>query len=435
MRVLLAMWEGGGTIPPELTIARKLIARGHTVRVLGDPTIERAARAAGCAFSPWVEAPHRTNLDPSTDILRDWEFKNPFALLRHGMKAFFCGPSGAFADDTARVMQTYNPDIVLVDWILFGAAIAAKARRVPCATLVPNIYMRPAPGIPPFGMGLMPARGFAGRVRDALLANFSARLWKPGLLWINETRRRYGLPPATDLMAQADELDAVYVLTTRAFDFEATSLPANVRYTGPQLDDPDWAAPWTLPWPATDTRPLVLVSLSSTFQNQASVLRSCLAALAALPVRALVTVGPAVRPADFPSPGPHVSVVQSAPHTQVLPHARAIVTHCGHGTVMKALAAGVPVVAIPMGRDQPDTAARIVGRHAGVRLKPAAGAAEIAHAIQRVIDDPSFAAAAREQADAIRRETAAFDIAGDIERLARGRLESLPSEMTAAVAM
>jgi len=113
MRVLLAMWEGGGTIPPELTIARKLIARGHDVRVLGDPTIERSARTAGCGFSPWVTAPHRTNLDPSTDILRDWEFKNPFALLRHGMKAFFCGPAGRFADDTARVMQEYRPDVVL----------------------------------------------------------------------------------------------------------------------------------------------------------------------------------------------------------------------------------------------------------------------------------------------------------------------------------
>lgn len=418
MRVLLAMWEGGGTVPPELTIARKLIARGHGVRVLGDPTLERAARAAGCEFSPWVDAPHRANLDPSTDILRDWEFKNPFALLRHGMKAFFAGPSGRFADDTARVLQAYRPDVVLVDWILFGAAIAAKARRVPCATLVPNIYMRPAPGVPPFGMGLMPARTVVGRVRDAMLGNFSARLWKPSLVWINETRQRYGLPPATDLMGQADELDAVYVLTTRAFDFEATSMPANVKYTGPQLDDPDWAAPWTPPWPATDTRPLVLVSLSSTFQNQAAVLRSCLAALATLPIRALVTVGPAVSLADFPSPGPNVSVVQSAPHNQVLPHARVMVTHCGHGTVMKALAAGVPIVAIPMGRDQPDTAARIVGRGTGIRLKPSASSAAIARAIQNVLDDPSFAAAARQQSDAIRRETAAFDIAADIEEIA-----------------
>jgi len=433
MRVLLAMWEGGGTIPPELTIARKLIARGHDVRVLGDPTIERSARTAGCDFSPWVDAPHRTNLDPSTDILRDWEFKNPFALLRHGMKAFFCGPAGRFADDTARVMQEYRPDVVLVDWILFGAAIAAKARGVPCATLVPNIYMRPAPGIPPFGMGLMPARGVMGRLRDTLLAHFSARLWKPGLVWINETRQRYGLPPATDLMGQADELDAVYVLTTRAFDFEATSMPANVRYTGPQLDDPSWAAPWTSPWLATDTRPLVLVSLSSTFQNQASVLRSCLAALATLPVRSLVTVGPAVNLAEFPSPGPHVAVVQSAPHTQVLQHARVMVTHCGHGTVMKALAAGVPIVAIPMGRDQPDTAARIVGRRAGVRLKPTASSAQIARAITRVLDEPSYAAGARQQADAIRRETAAFDIAGDIERIAKGPRESFPREMPTAV--
>jgi len=427
------MWEGGGTIPPELTIARKLVARGHAVRVLGDPTIERAARAAGCEFSPWVTAPHRTNLDPSTDILRDWEFKSPFALFRHAMNVFFCGPVGRFAHDTEQVLDQHGADVVLFDWILFGAGLAATARRLPCASLVPNIYMRPAPGIPPVGIGFMPANGLIGRIRDLAVGTMVIRLWKKGLPWINDARRVRGLPAVAGIFDQADELDAVYVLTTRAFDFEAASLPPNVRYVGPQLDDPDWATPWTPPWPAADTRPLVLVSLSSTFQNQAGVLRNCLAALANLPVRALVTLGPALNPADFPSPGPQVSVASSAPHTQVLANASAMVTHCGHGTVMKALAAGVPIVGMPMGRDQNDTAARIVYRNAGVRLKPTASPGEIGRAILRVIDEPSFAAGARQQADAIRRETATFDIAGDIERIARRPRESLSHEMTTAV--
>jgi MGT family glycosyltransferase len=244
------------------------------------------------------------------------------------------------------------------------------------------------------------------------------RLWKTGLPYINDARQSRGLRPATGIFDQADDLAAVYVLTTRAFDFEAKVLPPNVRYVGPQLDDPNWAEPWTPPWPPGDTRPLVLVSLSSTFQNQAGVLRNCLAALASLPVRALVTLGPALDPADFPTPGPHVSVVRSAPHTRVLAQASAMVTHCGHGTVMKSLAAGVPIVGIPMGRDQNDTAARIVYRNAGVRLKPSDRAATIANAIMHVLETPALRDGARRQADAIRRELAAVDLPAEIERLA-----------------
>ena len=46
-----------------------------------------------------------------------------------------------------------------------------------------------------------------------------------------------------------------------------------------------------------------------------------------------------------------------------------VVTHGGHGTVMKALAAGVPLVILPHGRDQADTAARVTARSAGIALK------------------------------------------------------------------
>ncbi len=425
MKVLLVMWEGGGNVPPQLALARKLIARGHQVRVLADPTIERSARAAGCEFSPWVTAPHRVNLDPSTDLLQDWTFTNPLSMFRHAMKVFFCGPAARFADDTAAVIGAHGPDVVLVDWALFGATIPAKAMRIPCATVVPNIYMHPTPGIPPVGPGFLPATNIVGRIRDAVFGALSARMWKAALPVINDVRQRYGLPPATGIFDQDRELERVYVLTTRAFDFEATTLPPNVRYAGPQLDDPDWAADWTSPWPAEDQRPLVVVSLSSTFQNQANVLRNCLAALATLPVRALVTVGPAVSLTDFPSPGPHVTVVRSAPHSRVFPHAQAVVTHCGHGTVMKALAAGVPIVGIPMGRDQNDTAARIVARRCGLRLKTSARPEAIAAAIQRVLADASLRAGARAQADAITREVAAFDLVADLEQVARVQAPTL----------
>jgi hypothetical protein len=81
-RYLLAMWEGGGNVPPELGVARRLVARGHAVHVLGDPTIEHGATEAGCTFSPWARAPHHTRLDPMEDPIKDWETTNPLVLLR-----------------------------------------------------------------------------------------------------------------------------------------------------------------------------------------------------------------------------------------------------------------------------------------------------------------------------------------------------------------
>jgi hypothetical protein len=141
-------------------------------------------------------------------------------------------------------------------------------------------------------------------------------------------------------------------------------VPKHVRYVGPILDDPQWAEPWHAPWPDGNHDPLVLVGLSSTFQDQAPVLRSVVKALAGLRVRALITLGEMLPEGEVQSTG-SVVVVRSAPHGEILRQASLLITHCGHGTTLKALAAGVPIVCMPMGRDQNDTAARVVHASAG----------------------------------------------------------------------
>ena len=176
-----------------------------------------------------------------------------------------------------------------------------------------------------------------------------------------------------------------------------------------------WAGEWTAP---AGAEPLVLVALSADFQDQADVLRRVVAGLGELGVRGLVTTGPAVDPADIEAP-PNVSVVRSAPHSVVLEHAAAVVTHAGHGTLIKALAAGVPVVALPMGRDQLDNAARLEVAHAGIRVKPGARPARIAAAVRSVLETPGYAAGARRVADAIADELRSDRAVAEIEALAR----------------
>jgi UDP:flavonoid glycosyltransferase YjiC (YdhE family) len=106
-------------------------------------------------------------------------------------------------------------------------------------------------------------------------------------------------------------------------------------------------------------------------------------------VRGLVTLGPAMADAAFDLPA-NVVAVSSAPHAQVFPRAAAVVTHAGHGTVMRALAAGVPLVCLPMGRDQADNAARVFFHGAGLRLKASAKPQQIAKAVQQVLDQPQY---------------------------------------------
>jgi AcrR family transcriptional regulator len=61
-RFVLTMWEGGGTIPPELGVARRLLDRGHLVHVWLIPPSSSEPRRWGARSRPWRRAPHRTSL-------------------------------------------------------------------------------------------------------------------------------------------------------------------------------------------------------------------------------------------------------------------------------------------------------------------------------------------------------------------------------------
>lgn len=117
-------------------------------------------------------------------------------------------------------------------------------------------------------------------------------------------------------------------------------------------------------------------------------------------VRGLVTVGPALDPAAFPAPA-NVVVRPSVAHAQVFPEASVVVTHAGHGTVIRALNCGVPLLCMPMGRDQRDDTARVVARGAGLRLSPNASALGIREALRRLLEQPSYREGARRLARTI----------------------------------
>jgi MGT family glycosyltransferase len=202
-------------------------------------------------------------------------------------------------------------------------------------------------------------------------------------------------------------------MTSPVFDFRPRALPPNVRYVGMPFEAVG-AATWESPWAAEDARPLILVSFSTAPQGQADVLRRTLTALGELPVRGLVTLGPAMVQEQFQAPA-NVVLTPFVPHALVLPQVTVIVSQCGHGTVMKALAHGVPLVCLPVLGDQPDIAARVVHAGAGIRLPQDTSSTVIRTAIQRVLTTPAFRDAAQRLAKALAIEDGAKMAADELE--------------------
>ncbi len=358
---LMALWAGGGNVPPQLLVAKRLARRGHRVRILASAALRAGIEAAGGAYVPYRRAPEHDCSRPETDLIRDWEAHGLAAAAR-GRDRLVYGTAEAIAGDLLDAIAAERPDVLVTDYLLLGSYVAGERAAVPTVGLIHSVYPLPAPGIPPRGTGGRPARGPFGKLRDAILGRLMLRFFDRPLPSLNRVRAEMGLPPLRSALQLLLGARRLLVLTSAAFDYPS-SLPSNVRYVGVPTDpDLQPAAPRAGAAPGD---PLVLVSLSTTFQDQAALLRKILLALGGLPVRGLVTLGPAVAELALHPPA-NVELSAWVPHERILPEVDLVVTHAGHGTVMAALRHGVPVLCLPMGRDQRDVAARAAWHGAGV---------------------------------------------------------------------
>ena len=300
----------------------------------------------------------------------------------------------ALARELSREIARAPTDALVVDCMLLGAMAAAERSGLPWAVLV-HFFCAPS---------------VAGR-------------W--GLTWegvrgrVNAAREAMGsdpLPPGESLLHQAWQRSSrVLVATAEAFDVPLVSRASNVRYVG--LLRPDAGSEWTwdLPWREDDPRALVCVSLSTTEQRQESLLQRILDALSSLPVGVVVTCG-AVDAARLKLP-PNAVARQWVPHSALFPRASVVVTHAGHGTALLAAACGVPLVCIPMGRDQHLVGERVSELGVGTVVAKDAAAEEIRGAVERVLGDPSYRERARNLSVKIREEAAAVNAISELEAL------------------
>jgi MGT family glycosyltransferase len=425
-RFLFAISDGGGTVPADTSVMRALAGRGHEVRVLADRVLAPDVEPTGATHIPWTTAPQRPDLGPKSMVIKDWQAKSPAGAFAAARDGIMTGPAALFADDVRAELRRAPADVVVANFFLFGAQVGAEAEGVPVAFLAPNLLSLPGWGSPPLGPGFPEARGPLGRLRDRLVGRAMVMQFNKGLGTLNAARRAHGLEPVGSVLASYERADRVLLLTSRAFEYASFAPPQHVRVTGPRLDDPAWAGEWS---PPTDDAPLVLVGMSSTYMAHEGPLQAAVDALGGLPVRGLVTTGPAIAPEAIRAPR-NVTVVQRAPHSEVLRAASAVITHGGHGTVIKTLAAGVPLVVVPLGRDQLDNAQRVAHHGAGLRVAPKAGSEGIAEAVRRVLAEPSFADGARRLAAAIAEDLREDRAAAELEALAG--CETRPTAVAAA---
>ena len=172
---------------------------------------------------------------PETDPVRDWEARTQLGAakrLRDGVIA----PMPDGTRDAIEMLEGWSADVVVFDWLIPAAAIAAELAGVPAAALVHCPYPLPARGAPPLFSGLSPMAGPLGAVRDRLFDRMTRRFWAPGLPVLNGVRAEHGLAPLKDwgdqvLGARADLRDD----RARARLLEQSPAPHERPLRGPRV--------------------------------------------------------------------------------------------------------------------------------------------------------------------------------------------------------
>lgn len=333
MRLLVTAAGGWGHVAPMLPVARAATALGHAVAVAVRPALVDVVAAAGltplATGDPALDpAPLPSGRRPPLRPI------DPEAEDRVLVEGF----AGVVARDRAAAMAAqfaaWRPDVVLADEVDFGAVVAAEAAGVPHATSVS-----------------MPAGTF---VRPALLADAVGAL-----------RAGHRLEADPDLHRTAGAL--VLVPAPPSFRDPGAPLPPVARFVRPADPEPGAAAPAAVPTAAAPGgRPLIYASLGTAFTQEAGDLyERVVAAGRDLPADLLLTVGRDLDPVELGPLPANVRVERYVPQWAVLARAAVAVTHGGSGGVIGALAHGVPVVALPLGADQPSNSARIEALGAG----------------------------------------------------------------------
>ena len=377
VRLLAACSLGGaGHLNPLLPFLGAARQRRDEVLVIGPPALAQMVERAGYPFRPGGEPPESA-VAPIREQL-------PIAPPR---QASILGNRDLFGHLATTAMLTpmretvaaWKPDLILRDPCEYASAVVAGERNIPVAQVAISLAEGEANSISAAAPALEAHR--TGLVRELVAQPYVSRV-----------------PASLDPSPFPD--------TRRVRDATAGSRPL-----------PDW-------W-GRSRAPLVYVTFGTVLGYMsiaADVFRTALKAVHDLDARVLLTVGHALDPAAL---GPQPASVHIEPwvdQADVFPQADLVVCHGGSGTVFGALAAGVPIVVVPVFADQFENGRRVARAGAGVmvgsdsapdrqrRVIDDRAAPDLRRAIQHVLNSPDY----RVQARTIAKEMAAVPPAGEV---------------------
>ena len=390
-RFVVAAFGDAGHAFPAIALARALAVRGHEVVVETWEHWREAVEGVGLGFTAAQEYTTFPPPPPESDE----------------------GPSAA---DAARaivpLLEEVRPDVVVSDILTLAPALAAEMVGLRRATLIPHVYPVHEPGLPFFAFGARPARTPVGRSLWRAAEPVLTAGLRRGRRELNQMRAAVDLPPLEELHGGLSS-DLVLVGTFPQLEYPRR-WPPHTHVVGPlefEVEQPDVAVP-----PGDD--PLVVVAPSTAQDPDGRLVRVALEALAAEPVRVLATTNRRGEP--LPDAPANAVVVDWLSYSQAMALADVVVCHGGHGTVCRALAAGVPVLCCPAVGDMAENGARVQWAGAGLmlpwRLAKPVGLRAV---VRRLLDDPSFAGAARGFASWARDNDGAANAARLVEQMCR----------------
>ncbi|MEX2196520.1 MAG: nucleotide disphospho-sugar-binding domain-containing protein [Thermoleophilaceae bacterium] len=393
LRLLLAAFGDPGHAFPAIALGRALAARGHDVCLQTWERWREHVEGEGMRFAA----------APEYQVFPTRE--RPLEPYQAAVRA---------AVETRPLVAELEPHVVVADILTLAPALAAELEGRPWATLVPHVLPTPAPGFPPYSVGARLPRTRAGGALWGLLEPVVRIGERRGRDELNGARTRVGLAPLEHLHGGISRQLAI-VATFPQLEYPRQWHPS-VRVTGPLL----WEQPFGEVEEPPGDAPLVLVAPSTSQDPDQRMLRAALEGLAGEPVRVLATTNRRPPPEPVPVPA-NARLVDWLSYARTMPRCSVVVCHAGHGTVARALACGVPVVACPAAGDMAENAARVAWAGAGVALpRRLATARGVRLAVRRVLGEPGFAATAgRLRAWAERNDGA--ELAADaVEALAEG---------------
>jgi MGT family glycosyltransferase len=361
-RIGIICFPGTGHLNPFTALGHALQEHGHEVVFFGIADVESRIREAGFEFSliGFQDYPPGTlrKLDEKASELRG------LAVFRFTVERVK-NTAIMVLRDAPEVVRKAEIDAMIIDQADFGGTVADYLGLPFASVSILPPFIRDN-RVPPFFFGWPARYDLLGRLRNELGIQILSFIAKPIYRAVNRQRETWGLKR---FKRSEEALSQIVQITQlpHALEFAGCPQPEALHYAGPFRFDGK-RPPVEFPWNLLDGRPLVYASLG-TLQNGSKeafeiIARGC----ASLDVQLVISLGGGLKADSLQNlPGQPI-VVEFAPQLELLRRSSVVVTHAGLNTVLESVAEGKPMVAIPIGNDQPGVAARVAAKGACIVL-------------------------------------------------------------------